>query len=59
MYELIEQARAANADMPIIGRAQSEAEADYLRRYGATHVVLSSDTIADALVAAYRKSSAA
>jgi CPA2 family monovalent cation:H+ antiporter-2 len=54
--QVIEQARAANADMPIIGRAQSEAEADYLRRYGATHVVLSSDTIADALVAAYRKS---
>ncbi|MBX9864780.1 MAG: Kef family K(+) transporter [Hyphomicrobium sp.] len=55
--QVIEQARAANADVPIIGRAQSEAEADYLRRYGATHVVLSSDTIADALVAAYRKSS--
>ncbi|WP_439542156.1 YbaL family putative K(+) efflux transporter [Hyphomicrobium sp.] len=57
--QVIEQARAANETMPIIGRAQSEAEADYLRRYGATHVVLSSDTIADALVAAYHKSSGA
>jgi monovalent cation:H+ antiporter-2, CPA2 family len=53
--QVIEQARAANATMPIIGRAQTEPEAEYLRRYGATHVVMSTDTIADALVESYRR----
>ena len=53
--QVIEQARTANADMPIIGRAQTEPEAEYLRRYGATHVVMSTDTIADALIESYRK----
>jgi CPA2 family monovalent cation:H+ antiporter-2 len=42
--------------MPIIGRAQSEAEADYLRRYGATHVIIGADTLADAMLATYRAS---
>jgi len=56
--QVIEQARAANAAMPIIGRAQTEAEAEYLRRYGATHVEISPDVLADALAAAYRKATA-
>ncbi len=54
--QAIEQARAANEKMPIIGRAQTEAEADYLKRYGATHVVMSADTLADAMLASYRAS---
>jgi CPA2 family monovalent cation:H+ antiporter-2 len=54
--QAIEQARAANTTMPIIGRAQSEAEADYLRRYGATHVIIGADTLADAMLATYRAS---
>jgi CPA2 family monovalent cation:H+ antiporter-2 len=51
--EVIEQARIANPAMPIIGRAQNEPEAEYLRRYGATHVAIASDTLADALLASY------
>jgi CPA2 family monovalent cation:H+ antiporter-2 len=54
--QAIEQARAANEKMPIIGRAQTEAEADYLKRYGATHVIMSTDTLADAMLATYRAS---
>ncbi|HEX2841980.1 YbaL family putative K(+) efflux transporter [Hyphomicrobium sp.] len=53
--QAIEQGRAANAGMPIIGRAQTEAEADYLRSYGATEVVITSDTLADAILGSYRK----
>lgn len=53
--QIIEQGRTANPNMPIIGRAQSEPEAEYLRRYGANHVVMTTDTLADALLASYRK----
>ncbi len=53
--QAIEQARVANAVMPIIGRAQTEAEADYLRSYGATEVVITSDTLADAILMTYRR----
>lgn len=53
--EIIEQARAANPTMPIIGRAQSEAEADYLKSYGATEVVITTDTLAEALINSYQK----
>jgi len=51
--QVIEQARAANPIMPIIGRAQTDPEAEYLRRYGATHVSISPDTLADAMIVAY------
>jgi CPA2 family monovalent cation:H+ antiporter-2 len=54
--QAIEQARAVNEKLPIIGRAQTEAEADYLKRYGATHVIMSTDTLADAMLAAFRSS---
>jgi CPA2 family monovalent cation:H+ antiporter-2 len=54
--QVIEQAHAANPTMPIIGRAQTEAEADYLRKYGATEVVITSDTLADAMLQTYRTS---
>ena len=53
--QAIEQGRAANPTMPIIGRAQTEAEAEYLKKYGATEVVLTFDTLGDAMLAAYRK----
>ena len=52
--QIIEQARAANAEMPILGRAQSEPEADYLKSYGATAVVITTDTLADALLARFK-----
>jgi CPA2 family monovalent cation:H+ antiporter-2 len=54
--QAIEQGRMANPAMPIIGRAVSEAEADYLRTYGATDVIIASDTLADAMLATYRAS---
>jgi CPA2 family monovalent cation:H+ antiporter-2 len=53
--EAIEQARAANPTMPIIGRAQNEPEAEYLMKYGATDVVITSDTLAEAMLTTYRK----
>ncbi|MCC7253231.1 YbaL family putative K(+) efflux transporter [Hyphomicrobium sp.] len=53
--QAIEQARAANPTMPIIGRAQTEPEAEYLKKYGATEVVMTYDTLADAILATYRK----
>jgi CPA2 family monovalent cation:H+ antiporter-2 len=52
--QAIEQGRMANQTMPIIGRAVSEAEADYLRTYGATDVIIASDTVADAMLVKYR-----
>ena len=53
--QIIEQGRAANPHMPIIGRAQSEAEAEYLRSYGANEVVITTDTLADALLDSYHE----
>ena len=52
--QIIEQAHAANPAMRIIGRAQTEAEAEYLRKYGATDIVITSDTLADAMLMSYR-----
>lgn len=53
--QVIEQARAANPIMPIIGRAQTPEEADYLKKYGATEVVITFDTLAEAMLATYRR----
>ena len=53
--QIIEQGRTANPHMPIIGRAQSEAEAEYLRSYGANEVVITTDTLADALLDSYHE----
>jgi len=55
--EAIEQARAANPTMPIVGRAQNEPEAAYLTKYGATDVVITSDTLADAMLITYKAAS--
>jgi CPA2 family monovalent cation:H+ antiporter-2 len=52
--EIIDQARKANPTLPIVGRAMNDAEADHLRNYGATHVVVSSESLADAMIALYR-----
>jgi CPA2 family monovalent cation:H+ antiporter-2 len=52
--QVIEQAREANPTMPIIGRAQTEAEAEYLKKYGATAVVMTAETLADSLLVTYR-----
>lgn len=52
--QIVEQARAANPNIFIVARAQSQAEADYLRKYGASDVVIGNQTIADALLASYR-----
>jgi CPA2 family monovalent cation:H+ antiporter-2 len=57
--EAIEQARAANPTMPIIGRAQNEPEAEYLAKYGATDVVITSDTLADAMLVTYGRAASA
>jgi len=53
--EAIERARAVNPALPIIARAQNDPEADYLKKYGATEVVITSDTLADAMLATYRE----
>jgi CPA2 family monovalent cation:H+ antiporter-2 len=53
--QVIEQARAANPVMPIIGRAQTPEEAEYLKKYGATEVVITFDTLAEAMLATYRR----
>jgi CPA2 family monovalent cation:H+ antiporter-2 len=53
--QVIEQARAANPVMPIIGRAQTPEESEYLKKYGATEVVITFDTLAEAMLATYRR----
>jgi CPA2 family monovalent cation:H+ antiporter-2 len=57
--QLVAQARAANPNIFIVARAQSQAEADYLRQYGASDVVIGNQTIADALLASYRSGTSA
>ncbi len=47
-------ARATNPNLFIVARAQSEAEADHLRRWGASDIIIGEQTIADALIASYR-----
>jgi CPA2 family monovalent cation:H+ antiporter-2 len=52
--QLVATARAANPNLFIVARAQSEAEADHLRRYGASDVIIGEQTIADAVLDSYR-----
>ena len=49
--QIVAQARAANANLLIVARAHSDAEAAYLSNYGATIVVQGAREIADAMVA--------
>ena len=49
--QIVEQARATNADLRIIARAHSDAEAKYLKEYGANDVVQGSRETAEAMIA--------
>ena len=46
----IQQARALNANLPIIARAHSEAEVEHLMKHGATAVVMGEHEIAKAML---------
>jgi CPA2 family monovalent cation:H+ antiporter-2 len=48
--QIIEQARAINATLPIIARAHSDAEVDYLQKLGANVTIMGEREIADAMV---------
>jgi len=48
--QVVQQARAINAKLPIIARAHSEEEIDYLKRHGATLVVMGEHEIAKAML---------
>jgi CPA2 family monovalent cation:H+ antiporter-2 len=49
--QVVEQARAVNATLPIIARAHSQAEIEHLKRHGASVVVVSEHEIAKAMIA--------
>ena len=48
--QVVQQARAINPRLPIIARAHSEEEIDYLKRHGATLVVMGEHEIAKAML---------
>lgn len=48
--QVVAQARAINAGLPIVARAHSEEEVDYLRKNGATSVVMGEHEIARAMI---------
>ena len=48
--QVVQQARAINPKLPIIARAHSEEEIDYLKRHGATLVVMGEHEIAKAML---------
>jgi CPA2 family monovalent cation:H+ antiporter-2 len=48
--QVVQQARAINPQLPIIARAHSEEEIDYLKRHGATLVVMGEHEIAKAML---------
>ena len=48
--QVVQQARAINPTLPIIARAHSEEEIDYLKRHGATLVVMGEHEIAKAML---------
>ena len=50
--QVVAQARALNAMLPIIARAHSEAEIEHLKKHGATGVVMGEHEIAKAILAA-------
>ncbi len=49
--QAVEQARAANAGLPIIARAHSLAETEHLKRHGASIVVMGEHEIAKTMIA--------
>ena len=48
---VVAQARQANPSLPIVARAHSEEEIDYLKKHGATEVVMGEHEIAKAMLA--------
>ncbi len=48
--QVVEQARAVNAKLPIIARAHSEEEIEHLKRHGATKVIMGEHLIAEAMI---------
>ncbi|WP_210488779.1 YbaL family putative K(+) efflux transporter [Microvirga antarctica] len=48
--QVVEQARAINAELPIIARAHSDAEREHLTKYGATAIIMGEQEIARAMV---------
>jgi CPA2 family monovalent cation:H+ antiporter-2 len=48
--QVVHQAHAINPNLPIIARAHSEEEIDYLRRHGASVVVMGEHEIAKAML---------
>jgi CPA2 family monovalent cation:H+ antiporter-2 len=48
--QVVQQAHAINPTLPIIARAHSEEEIDYLRRHGASLVVMGEHEIAKAML---------
>lgn len=48
--QIVAQARAINAGLPIVARAHSEEEVDYLHKNGATSVVMGEHEIARAMI---------
>jgi monovalent cation:H+ antiporter-2, CPA2 family len=48
--QVVQQAHAINPELPIIARAHSEEEIDYLRRHGASLVVMGEHEIAKAML---------
>ena len=53
--QIVQQARALNPTLEIIARAHSDAEAEHLRSYGASDVVLGEKELATALIETYLK----
>lgn len=54
--QIVEQARATNTGLRIIARAHSDAEAKYLKEYGASDVVQGSRETAEAMIASLDQS---
>jgi monovalent cation:H+ antiporter-2, CPA2 family len=53
--QVVEQAHAVNARLPIIARAHSDEEIGHLRRHGATRVIMGEHLIAHAMIADARE----
>jgi K+:H+ antiporter len=48
--QIVEQARAINAGLPIVARAHSDAEVDYLQNLGASITIMGEHEIARAMI---------
>jgi len=48
--EIVEQARAVNPTLEIVARAHSDAEVDYLKRFGADFIIMGEREIAQAMI---------